>query len=182
MKKKVESYSAGSKFLHWIIALIVITMLSVSFFLDDLPDSLQGVAFTIHKSLGVTVLVLVLLRLVWLMAFGRPSLPLAMPGWQKKMAHGVQYSLYVFLLLMPICGWIMSTAANRAPMYFGMFSLPIPLVPVNKQLAGFMKECHETIAWILIALIVLHVAGALKHHFIDKDNVLRRMLWEKKKG
>ena len=76
---------------------------------------------------------------------------------------------------MPLCGWIMSVASERVPSFFGFFRLPLPIKP-NKALALFMKESHEIIAWILVGMVVLHVLAALKHHFINKDNVLKRML------
>lgn len=180
MHKIVKSYSGVSKFFHWIIALIVILMLSGSFFLGSLPAPLKSQAFMFHKSFGITVLILMVLRLLWLAYAGKPPLPVTVPLWQKFFAHLVQYSLYFFLLLMPICGWLMSVAANKPPVFFGMFSLSLPWITPSKALAEFFELCHNTIAWILIALIILHICGAIKEHFIDKDGVLLRMLPERK--
>lgn len=176
MTKVVTGYSSGSKFFHWIIALIVILMLAGSFFLDDLADAMKPFAYMMHKSFGLTVLVLMLLRLFWILYTGRPSLPDTVPLWQKIMARTVQYSLYVFVILMPIVGWMMSVAADRTPVYFGLFPVPLPWIEPNKELASFLAECHTTIAWIIIGLLVLHVAGAFKHYFINKDGVVQRML------
>lgn len=175
MRQKVIGYSKGSKFFHWLIAIIVISMLSGSFFLESLPDQYQPSAFMIHKSFGLTVLFLVLVRLFWIQYTGKPALPKTVPMWQKILARTVQYSLYVFLICMPLCGWVMSVAGNRVPSYFGLFPMPLP-IKANEALSKFMNQSHKTIAWILIALITLHIAGAIKHHFIDKDNVLKRML------
>jgi cytochrome b561 len=168
-------YSSLSKFFHWLVALIVIVLLSFSFFLDDVPDAYQKTAYMIHKSCGLTVLWLMVLRFLWLQYRGRPSLPLGMPGWEVLLSRFVQYSFYFFLLCMPLCGWIMSVAAGRVPSYFGLFDLPLPIAP-NKALSELMWQGHKIIAWILIGLISLHIAGALKHHFINKDNVLRRIV------
>lgn len=176
MKAVVVNYSKGLKFFHWLIALIVICMLGGSFFLDDLPKPYISTAFMIHKSFGITVLVLMLLRLYWLKHTGRPQLPPSMPAWEKFLSRFVQYSLYFFLIIQPLSGWIMSVAANRIPSYFGLIELPFPGISSDKGLATFMETCHIIIAWIIIGLLVLHVAGALKHHFINKDNVLRSML------
>lgn len=172
---KVVAYSAGSKFFHWLIAVIVILMLSGSFFLGDLPKEYQGSAFMIHKSFGLTVLFLMLIRIVWILRHGKPPLPLSVPRWQRFISRVVQYGLYLFILLMALCGWIMSVAAERTPSYFGLFHLPLPIQP-DKALAKWMDQSHKTLAWVLIILVLMHLAGALKHHFIDKDNVLKRML------
>ena len=171
----VSNYSTGSKVFHWLIAVIVICMLSGSFFLEDIPKAFQGTAYMIHKSLGLTVLFLMIARFFWIQYRGKPALPATVPAWQKIMSRFVQYSLYLFLIVMAFCGWIMSVAAERIPSFFGLFNLPLPINP-SKTLAEFMDQSHKTIAWILIAFVVLHIAGAIKHHFIDKDNVLRRML------
>ncbi len=172
---KVTAYSSGSKFLHWLIAILTLLMLSFSFFLNDLPDQYQSSAYMIHKSLGLTVLFLVLVFFLWVKRSGKPSWPKKMPLWQKILAHAVHYSLYALLIIMPVCGWIMSVAANRVPSYFGLFKMPLP-IKESKSLAELMDQAHVAIAWILIALIVLHIAGAIVHHFIEKDNVLKQML------
>ncbi len=174
-KNIVTHYSSGSKLFHWVIAFIVITMLSVSFFLESVPEQYQSLAYAIHKSLGLTVLFLTVLRFFLIMYRGKPVLPPTVSMWDKVVSRIVQYSFYLFLIVMPICGWIMSVAANRVPVYLGLIPMPLP-IEANKALAKLMNQAHETIAWVLIVLVVLHVAGALKHHFIDKDNVLKRML------
>ena len=177
MKKNIDvvTYSKGSKVLHWLIAIIVIAMLSFSFFLGDLPGKYQASAYMMHKSFGLTVLFLVIARFFWILHSGKPALPVSVPTWEKPLSRLVQYAVYVLLVSMPICGWVMSVAENRVPSYFGLFRMPLP-ISENKALSNFMDQSHVTIAWILIALIILHVAGALKHHFINKDNVLKRML------
>ncbi len=171
----VTRYSTGSKFFHWLIAIIVIAMLSGSFFLDDLPKDYQGFAFMMHKSFGLTVLFLMILRFLWILYQGKPNLPDTVPHWQRFLAHFVQYFLYLGIISMAMCGWVMSVAATRAPVYFGLFKLSLPIEP-NKGLAKLALQGHKTIAWILIGLVILHILGAVKHHFIDKDNVLKRML------
>ncbi|ARG97656.1 cytochrome b [Legionella micdadei] len=170
------SYPDGFKYLHWLIAVIVIGMLSVSYFLEDLPERYVGFAFMLHKSFGITVLFLMVIRVVWIWRNGKPPLPDSMPIWEKILSNSVHYALYFFVILMPLCGWIMSVAANKPPYFFNLFHLTLPGIEPNKELAHLMKETHNTIAWIIIALLSLHIAGALKHFFIDKDNVLQRML------
>ena len=172
----ITGYSPLSKWFHWIIAMVVIAMLSFSFFLDDMPNQYQPSAYMIHKSLGLTVLFLVFLRLIWIQYTGKPPLPTTVPAWQKFAARMVQYTLYFFLIAMPLSGWLMSVFADKIPIYFGLFPVPFPGAHPDKILSKLMDQSHKTIAWILIVLIVLHVLGAVKHHYIDKDNVLRRML------
>lgn len=172
----VARYAALSKALHWVIALIVILMLSLSFFLEDVPNDYRANVFMVHKSLGLTILGLIIIRLFAIIHYGRPPLPIAVPTWERVLSRAVQYAFYVLLILMPVSGWVMSTAADKAPVYFNWFKLPFPGVTPNKALAQWMFSAHEFIAWTLIVLVVLHVMGALKHYFIDKDDVLQRML------
>lgn len=176
MKAVVLEYSKGSKFFHWLIAITLIGMLAGSFFLEDLPESYISTAFMFHKSIGITILCLMLIRLFWIMYSGRPELPPSTPLWEVFLSKFVQYSLYVFVIIQPLVGWIMSVAADRIPSYFGLFALPFPGISPNKDLAKVLNITHTRVAWIIIFLVVLHIAGALKHHFINKDAVLRRMM------
>lgn len=175
MMKRALQYCAGSKVLHWLIALIVISMLSLSFFLSDLAKDYQPSAYLIHKSFGLTVLGLMILRVIWIFKGGKPRLPDTVPMWQQYLARFVQNLLYFFLFAMPLTGWVMSVAAGRVPNYFGLFPVPLPIQP-DKGLAETMSIMHTAIAWTLIFLIVLHIAGALKHYIINKDQVLQTML------
>lgn len=132
----------------------------------------------LHKSIGITILCLMVMRAGWIYHTGKPDLPPAVPRWERYFSRMVQYSLYVLLIAMPLCGWILSIAENRVPSWFGLFAMPLPIAP-NENLASIMDQAHKTIAWILIVLITLHIAGALKHHFFNKDEVLVRMLPKK---
>lgn len=174
-KTTQEAYSKGSKWLHWLVAILVLLMLSFGFFLDDLPESYQSTAFMMHKSLGITIFFLMCIRLFWIAYTGKPELPKTVVLWERILSKMVQVSMYVFLFAMPLAGWVMSVAADRVPVYFGLFKMPLYGIPVDKNLSHLMGKAHEIIAWILISLIVLHIAGALKHYFINKDRVLQRM-------
>ena len=171
----VTSYSKGSIWLHWLVSVPVILMLSFSFFLEDIPEHYQPFAYMIHKSVGLTILFLMLARLFWIVHTGKPKLPASVSKWEKWLSSFVQYSLYFFLFAQTFCGWIMSVANNRTPTFFGLFEMPFYRIPVSKTLGHTLEDAHTIIAWILIALITLHVAGALKL-FIDKDTVINRML------
>ncbi len=169
--KDVARYHVVTKILHWVIGLLVATLLIVGFLLEDLSP----IAYTLHKSFGLVVLALMLLRLWWIHHSGRPDLPAQMPMWEKAFSRLVQYLLYLSLMIMPMAGWIMSTASGHVPQFFGLFPLPFPGITENKMLADLMKEVHETFAWVIIGLLCFHVAGALKHHFWNKDDVLKKM-------
>lgn len=173
------TYSPSSKFFHWLIAIIVIPLLAFSFFLEDLPKSVFPFAINMHKSFGVLILCLMLVRWLIIVKNGKPALPDTIALWQKVLSRVVQYGLYLSLIAMPLVGWIMSTAANRPVNFFYLFKVSLPGVPVDKALAKNMFTVHQWIALVIVGLLVLHIAGALKHHFIDKDIVLKRMLPEK---
>ncbi len=172
-------YSPMIIFLHWLIALMVIIMLCIGFFLDDVPDALKPTVYMMHKSVGLTVLILMLTRIVWVHATGKPPLPDSMAFWEIALARFVQFGFYILLILMPLSGWIMSVAAGRVPSYFGFFEAPIPGVHPDQSLADFMANSHKIIAWVLVVFIILHTLGALKHHFIDKNRVMRTMWFGK---
>lgn len=172
---RVTQYSKATKILHWFIAVVVLLMLT-SFFLGQVQEKYQSTAYLIHKSMGLTVLFLMLVRIAWIFYTGRPDLPRQTPRWERYLSRGVQYSFYVLLILMPLSGWIMSTASQHSPNYFGLIQLPFPGVPINKALAKWMAHWHERFAWTLLVLAILHIAGAIKHAICDKDDVLQKML------
>lgn len=174
---KAEKYSNISKILHWMIAVMVLLMLSGSFFLSSLPENFQPVAYMYHKSSGLTVLFLMIMRLFCIYLFGRPPLPESVPLWDRCLSRLVQYTLYVVLLVMPLSGWIMSMAGGRIPVYFGLFPVAFPGIPISDSLHEWMDLGHKTIAWVLIALISTHILGALRQYFIKKNQVLQQMFF-----
>lgn len=171
-----SSYVPVLKFLHWSVAYLVILLLPLGFYMGGLNQSVKANAYLIHKSLGITVFLLMLLRIVAITYFKRPSLPLNMPAWEYVLSRFVQFCLYIFLLIMPVSGWVMSTASDKIPLYFGLFYFPFPGVAVNKAIALLMRQVHLLTAWILLLLIFFHLSGALKHYFINKDKVLQSMI------
>lgn len=173
-----DSYSRTSQWLHLIIASIVIIMLSIGFFMGDTPDNFKGMVYTLHKSFGLTVLFLMLYRMIWILKAGRPNLPDSTPFWEVFLSRSIQYGLYILLIIMPLSGWLMSVAANRPPSFFWLFTAKLPIEP-NKSLASFMNDAHGWLAWVIIVFVTLHIAGALKHLLINKDDVVGRMFFKK---
>jgi cytochrome b561 len=125
--------------------------------------------------MGLTVLSLVILRILWALTSIKPGLPEIMKPWERYSERYLHFTLYLLLLIMPLSGWLMSTAAGYAPSFFGLFSIPMPRISHNENLAGFAGEIHYKVAWLLILLVSIHILAAFKHHFIDKDNILKRM-------
>lgn len=174
--KITEAYGCVARFLHWGIALMIVVLLGVGLYMSDLEASpFKFTLYGMHKSFGVLVLGLMVFRLFW-RVFVSPA-PASMAShapWERMLSRAVHYVFYVVLIAMPFSGWLMSSAAGYPVEMFGVFSLPA-LVGPDKELAGIMREIHEVLGNIIIALIALHVAGVLKHLFIDRDGTLHRM-------
>ncbi|WP_435640901.1 cytochrome b/b6 domain-containing protein [Micavibrio aeruginosavorus] len=171
-----ENYGVVAKSFHWVIALLVIGLLGVGLYLESLdPSPLMFKVSFWHKSFGITVLALVVLRVLWRFTNTHPhSLP-SHARWEKTLAKITHGLLYLALFVMPLSGWIMSSAKRFSVNVFGWFTLP-DLVGESEQIGSIARSLHGYAAYTLIALIGLHFAGAIKHHVIDKDSTLRRML------
>lgn len=166
-------YGTVARFFHVTIATLVVIMLSVGFFMDDFPANYQGTVYNLHKLTGVLILVLMVLRLLWALTNVKPALPADTKPWERIAEHAVHGFLYLSLIAMPLVGWIGASAAGRPPM-LGSFALALP-VPQDGALVEWMFDVHEWLAFFIIGLLVLHIAAALYHHFIKKDDVFRRM-------
>jgi len=171
-----ERYTPAAIALHWIVALLILANLALGLYTVDLPLSPAKLRnFSYHKWIGVTVFMLAAARLLWRLGHAPPALPAAMPAWERRTAGFTHALLYFLFFAAPITGWLFSSAAGFQTVYLGV--VPIPdLLSKDKALADALKLAHKSINYTLAAVIVLHAAAALKHHFIDKDDVLRRML------
>lgn len=180
LKNTDTSYGSVTKFLHWIVALSVIALLIVGFIMNDIQDkALKMQVYNLHKLIGLTVLILMLIRLGWRLLNIQPGYPASIPNWEKKAARGIHDLLYLALIVMPLSGWIMSTAAGHPP-HLGAWLLNAPWVPASKEIAHFAATIHSIFAWVIPGVVILHIAAAVKHHIIDKNDVLIRMLpWVK---
>lgn len=177
LKNTETTYGSVAKWLHWLIFFFILGLLIAGFSLDFISDRPTKISVVVlHKAFGLTVLALVVLRIFWALSNIKPKLPTSIPAWQRFGSTSVHYVLYVLMLAMPLSGWMMATAANKAPSYFGLAVIPMPFVPVDKDLAKFANTSHWLLAWLIVGFVSLHILAALKHHFINKDNVLKRML------
>lgn len=174
MAEPHNRYSTVSLILHWLIALLVIgqVVLITLHEAQDGPDPFMG----LHKSGGATILVLTLIRIGWRLANPAIPLPATTPRWQKIAARTTHVLFYVVLLVMPLTGWIAGSAVGRGFEYYGLFDFPLLPIGGGRETAGLMMDIHHAVPKLLYVLIFLHIAGALKHHFIDRDNVLHRMI------
>lgn len=169
-------YTRTAIALHWIVALLIVGNFLFGLYVEGLPNSpakLHDLAY--HKWAGMTVLFLSAFRLLWRLWHPAPALPDTMPDWQKKAAHVSHVLLYVLFFATPITGWLFSSATGLKVVYFGV--LPIPdLIGRSKEAAHLLHGVHQWLAYSLAAVVALHAGAALRHHYVDRDDVLRRML------
>ena len=182
LKNDGQRYGAVAQLFHWTIVVLIVVQFILANRADDLPLGAAKIAVLAqHKSFGITILALMLLRLLWRWINPVPAEPADVPGWQRIAARISHVALYALLLVTPIVGWLMSSARNFPVSWFGLVTLPDFIAP-NRPTYDFLHEAHELLAATLFWLALLHIAAALKHHFVDRDNVLRRMLPVKLKG
>ena len=170
-----DRYTAPAIALHWLIALAIICTFPLGLYMSDLPLSPWKLRlYSYHKWTGICILALVALRILW-RAGHRPPPPVAgMPRWQQIAADAVHRGLYLLMVAVPVSGWLMSSALGFQVVLFGLLPLP-DLVGKDKALGNALKEVHEVLNYGLLALFAAHVAAALKHHFVDRDETMYRM-------
>lgn len=168
-------YTKTAILLHWLTFLLIAAALGLAWSLDDMPLSpakLKLISW--HKWAGITVLMLTALRLVWRFTHTPPALSNTLPKWQQLAAHGVHVLLYILLLAIPLSGWAMSCAKGYPVVYLGILPLPC-LLAKNLELGEQLMTLHEFLNYALLALLGAHIAAAIKHHVIEKDDTLARM-------
>lgn len=177
------SYTATAKTLHWLIALGILFMLGLGWCLDFFPrGEPRFAAIQLHKSIGITILLLSFARLGWRLKHEAPPLPATMPLWEQKAAHLGHILLYIAMIGMPLSGWAMVSASPRniPTILFGV--VPWPALPFfstledKKAMSGFLDMVHADAAILLALLVAGHAAAALKHHFVAGDDILLRMM------
>ena len=169
-------YSHTARALHWAMAQGLLGLVAAGAWMVDLPFSPQRLKlYNWHKWAGIVMLGLLLARLLWRLTH-RPPAPLPMPAAQAALAHAVHALLYLLMLAIPLMGWAYSSAAGFPVVLFGLWPLP-DWVGKDPALAEALKPWHGRLAWALVALVALHVLGALKHHFWNRDGLLARMAW-----
>lgn len=173
--KLTERYSTPAVMIHWITAALVLAALPLGLYMSDLtlsPFKLKLISY--HKWIGVTVLLLVVPRVALRLTRPRPA-PQEGPAWQRKAAAATHRLLYCLLLLIPLTGWLMSSAKGFPVVYLGLVPLP-DLVGKDAAIGDLLRNVHASLNYLLMLLLTLHIGAALKHHLLDRDNTLVRML------
>jgi len=171
-----QRYGAVAQGFHWIIAGLVVTQFTLGWMGHDLPLGLRKLALLArHKSFGMTVLMLAVLRLLWRLFKRPPELPPGMSKTERILARGTHIAFYVLLFAMPLTGWTMSSAKNYSVSWFGLFTWPNLIAP-NEHAFDLLRSTHHLLSDALLAIAILHILAALKHHFWNKDEVLIRMV------
>lgn len=171
-----DQYTKTAVTLHWLIALLIFTTFPLALYMADLHLSpLKLRLYNYHKWIGIIVLALALVRLYWRTTHRPPAMPETMKKWENVAAHAMHHTLYLLILVIPVTGWLMSSAKGFQVVLFGVLPLP-DLVGKNKELGDLLKEVHETLNYLMLGLVVAHVAAALKHHFVERDDILTRMV------
>jgi len=167
-------YGAPAIFLHWVLALLIAFMAGLGWYMMTIEHSPQGPWYiNLHKSMGLVVLGLVVMRVFW-RGFHKPApLPADLPRWQTRLSHFVQWALYACMVLVPVTG-LLGATHQRAPLAF--FVLPLPrMFTANRDVAETFFDIHSVLVWVLVGLVAVHAAAGLKHLFVDRDAVFQRM-------
>ena len=177
-----DRYTRTAITLHWAIALLIFAAFPLGVYMHELPLSPTKLRlYSYHKWIGVTIFLLAVLRVAWRSTHRPPPLPATMPRWETLAASTVHHLLYVLILAVPLSGWLMSSAKGVQTVWFGVLPLP-DLLAKNKELGDLLKEVHEALNFLLLGLVLAHIGAALKHHFIEHDEVLARMIPFLKRG
>ena len=170
-------YTKTAILLHWLIAILIIGAFALGVTMVDIPGLTPTKLkyFSWHKWIGVTVLGLACVRLLWRLTNKAPEYPSTMQAWQKKAAHGLHGLLYLLMFAIPVSGYFYSLAAGVPVVYLGVIPLPA-LIDPNPELKPILKQLHYALNMTLLACVMLHALAALKHHFVDRDGVLKRIL------
>jgi cytochrome b561 len=184
LNNSAARYGTVAMTLHWLIAIAIIILLIVGKYMHGLPNSDPNkfALYQLHKSTGLTVLVLSVLRIVWRLVNVVPSPPASSPLWQRLAASATHLAFYFLIIAIPLSGWaVASTSSSGVPtLWYGLFEVPnLPGLPggeARKETHELSEELHELLGNLMILLLIVHVGAALKHHFWDRDTVLRRML------
>jgi cytochrome b561 len=176
LKNPIDRWGPVSQSLHWLIVVLILVMAYLGLTMTDLPNNPHKLkVYALHKSIGISILMLVSLRVLWRMYAGAPRTLATMPVWQERIATITHWALYGLLFALPISGWIVNSAAGFPLRWFGLANLP-SIARKDEALKALAVSAHQFLFWMLIALALAHAAAAFYHHLFQQDATLRRML------
>ncbi len=175
-KNTRAEWGSVSKLLHWLVVVLILVMAWIGLRMGDMPNGPDKIAtYAMHKSIGISILALVLLRLSWRLYAGAPAAVPGTPAWQERLASLTHWALYALLLAIPLSGWVLNSASGFPLQWFGLFNLPA-IVGRDHGLHELAEEVHEWLFWAMVALAVAHAAAAFYHHLFQRDATLARMV------
>lgn len=171
------AYAKPAIAMHWIVALLIFAAFGLGLYMTDIPGftPTKLKLFSYHKWIGITVLIFAVLRVLWRLTHAAPGPVPGMPKWQHAAAEAAHVGLYLLILAVPLTGYLLSVAAGVKVVYLGLWELPMPF-DKSDALKDIFSMAHEWLNWTMAAIVVLHILAALKHHVIDRDGTLRRMM------
>ena len=172
-----QRYTTVAIAFHWLMALLIVGAFTMGLVMTDIPGITPTKLkyYSWHKWAGVTILLLATLRLLWRLGHGAPPYPAHMPGWQKTAANALHTLLYALMFAVPLSGYLYTLSAGIPVVWFGLLQLPVIIDP-NPELKPVLKAVHYWLNMTLAACVAGHVGAGLKHHFIDRDGLIKRMM------
>lgn len=176
LKNTADRWGGISQLLHWTVAILILVMAYLGLTMGDLPNGPDKIkTYALHKSIGITILALVALRLLWRLYAGTPRPVPGSPRWQERIASLTHSAIYLLLFAIPLSGWVLNSAAGFPLRWFGLVNLP-HIVGESHDLHELAEEAHELMFWVLALLVVAHAGAAFYHHIFQRDATLARML------
>lgn len=168
-------YTRVAIILHWLIALLIVANYVIAWSAEDLPKAELIALMGYHKANGLSILTLTLVRIAWRLVHKGPPFSAALSAWEVALARVTHFLFYFLMLAIPLTGWGMVSGGGDPVSWFGLFEIPALPVGPDKALGGIFHESHEVLAIVMLGLLALHVAGALKHQLLDRDDTMARM-------
>ncbi len=176
LKNTPDRWGSVSQLLHWLVVILILVMAYLGLTMEDLPSGPDKIkTYALHKSIGITILGLVSLRLLWRIYAGTPHPVSGTPAWQERIASLTHWAIYGLLFAMPLSGWVVNSAAGFPLQWFGMVNLP-HIVGRDHDLHELAEDAHEIMFWALAWLVAAHAGAAFYHHIFQRDATLARML------
>ena len=172
----MNRYSGTAMLLHWLVSLLIVVQFALVWTADSLPrGETPSLLMAFHRSVGMTILMLAIIRLAWRGLHKPPAFPATMPAWEKLLATLTHWGLYALIFLMPLSGWLLTSTAGRKVEWFWLFAFP-DLMAKDRPRHEWFESAHEFMSWLLLALAVLHIVAVIWHMLVRKDKLLSRML------